>query len=119
MDTLSSAVATLFRCAATTKLGFASKGDTDRLEAALPGCTNGVASLIDVQPLIREALGLNRKATPGLRHACAALLAVDLSKDQQTSDWEARPLTVAQMTYAAADASILIPLYCVARSELG
>jgi len=76
-----------------------------------------VASLIDVQPLVREALGLKRKATPGLRHACAALLAVDLSKDQQTSDWEARPFTAAQLTYAATDASVLLPLYRAALAQ--
>ena len=118
MATLSGAVGKLFRCAASTKLGFASKGDTDRLEAALPGCTDAIASLIDVQPLVSEALGLKRKATPGLRHACAALLAVELSKDQQTSDWEARPFTAAQLTYAATDASVLLPLFQAARSRL-
>lgn len=123
LDMLSGAVGALFRCVALTKLGFASKGDTDRLEAVLPGCTDAVASLIDVQPLVRDALGLKRKATPGLRHACAALLAIDLSKDQQTSDWEVRPLTAAQMTYAATDASVLLPLYqaalekCASRVE--
>ena len=37
MAALCGAVGALFRCAASTKLGFASKGDTDRLEAALPG----------------------------------------------------------------------------------
>ena len=37
MAALCGAVGALFRCAASTKLGFASKGDTDRLEAALRG----------------------------------------------------------------------------------
>ena len=100
------------------KLGFSSRGDVDRLEAALPGCTRGVASLEDVQPTVRAALGLKSSAMPGLRHACAALLAVEISKVEQTSDWEARPLTEAQLVYAATDASILLPLHRAALSRL-
>ncbi len=39
----------------------------------------------------------------GLKDLCKELLNVDLSKDQQTSDWGAAELTQAQLKYAAAD----------------
>ena len=115
-------VSALLRSATAVKLGFASHGDLERLEAALPGCTGAATNLVDVQPLVRAALGLKSGATPGLRHACAALLQVELSKEQQTSDWEQRPLTTAQLMYAATDASVLLPLHRAAskgRCDIG
>jgi ribonuclease D len=39
----------------------------------------------------------------GLKDLCRDLLGVDLSKQQQTSDWGADTLTDEQMTYAASD----------------
>ncbi len=39
----------------------------------------------------------------GLKELCRELLGVDLSKQQQTSDWGAAELTSEQMTYAASD----------------
>ncbi len=39
----------------------------------------------------------------GLKDLCRELLGVDLSKQQQSSDWGAATLTDAQMTYAASD----------------
>jgi ribonuclease D len=39
----------------------------------------------------------------GLKDLCRELLGVDLSKQQQTSDWGADTLTEEQMTYAASD----------------
>jgi len=39
----------------------------------------------------------------GLKNLCQELLGVDLSKQQQTSDWGADTLTEEQMTYAASD----------------
>ena len=39
----------------------------------------------------------------GLRELCREFLGVDLSKEQQSSDWAAPELTKAQMEYAAAD----------------
>lgn len=39
----------------------------------------------------------------GLKDICRELLSVDLSKQQQSSDWGAETLTEAQMTYAASD----------------
>ncbi|TBW41265.1 ribonuclease D [Siculibacillus lacustris] len=39
----------------------------------------------------------------GLKDLCRELLGVDLSKQQQTSDWGAAELSEAQLTYAASD----------------
>lgn len=39
----------------------------------------------------------------GLKDLCKELLGVDLSKQQQSSDWAARTLTREQQTYAASD----------------
>lgn len=39
----------------------------------------------------------------GLKDLCRELLQVDLSKQQQSSDWGAETLSKAQMTYAASD----------------
>ena len=39
----------------------------------------------------------------GLKDLCRELLGVDLSKQQQTSDWGATELTAEQLTYAASD----------------
>jgi len=39
----------------------------------------------------------------GLRNLCQEMLNVDISKQQQSSDWGAPDLTDAQMTYAASD----------------
>ena len=39
----------------------------------------------------------------GLKDLCKELLGVDLSKQQQTSDWGAAELTPEQLSYAASD----------------
>lgn len=39
----------------------------------------------------------------GLKDLCRELLGVDLSKEQQSSDWGAATLTAAQLNYAASD----------------
>lgn len=39
----------------------------------------------------------------GLKHLCHELLSVDISKQQQSSDWAAETLSEAQIAYAASD----------------
>ncbi|MBO88766.1 MAG: ribonuclease D [Rickettsiales bacterium] len=61
----------------------------------------------DCQPVYctKIASRLTRTYTDrhGLRDLCRELLGVDLSKEQQTSDWGAPELTRAQLEYAASD----------------
>ena len=114
---LSGGMARLLQCASVTKLGFACRGDLERLEMALPGCTADTAGLVDVQPLVRVGLGRRKGSPVGLQQACAALLGLQLDKGQQVSDWELRPLSEAQLAYAALDAAVLPPLYDAAMQQ--
>jgi ribonuclease D len=50
-------------------------------------------------------------AALGYQRLVAALLAVELPKGETRTDWLARPLSAAQLTYAAADVAHLLPLY--------
>ncbi|MEO0544430.1 MAG: ribonuclease D [Pseudomonadota bacterium] len=62
---------------------------------------------INTQPIFctKIASRLTRTYTDrhGLKDICRELLGVDLSKQQQSSDWAADELTKAQMEYAASD----------------
>jgi hypothetical protein len=55
-------------------------------------------------------------------HALAALVSrelnVSVNKSEQTSNWTRRPLTAAQIAYAAADVEVLIELHARLRREL-
>ena len=51
----------------------------------------------------------------GLAYLAEAVLGSSLDKSLQTSNWESRPLTTAQLEYAARDASVLIDIYDAAR----
>jgi len=54
----------------------------------------------------------------GYQRLVAALLAVELPKGETRTDWLARPLSAAQLSYAAADVTWLLPLYERLRREL-
>ncbi|MBW8874467.1 MAG: ribonuclease D [Acidobacteria bacterium] len=49
----------------------------------------------------------------------AAYLGVELAKEETRTDWLARPLSAAQLAYAAEDVAWLIPLYDRITAELG
>ena len=77
----------------------------------VPRCWNLV---IDLQALALPAQFFSQDESSqalGLQALVSEALHVWLDKTQQTSDWSARPLTVAQQIYAALDAYILIPLF--------
>lgn len=48
----------------------------------------------------------------------AAYLGVELAKEETRTDWMARPLSAAQLAYAAEDVAFLIPLYERLKSDL-
>ena len=98
------------RAPTVPKLGFAMQEDLRRVEAALPGATEGAEALFDLQDGATRALGFPKRKVVGLAAACESLLSMLVDKTEQTSDWSARPLTASQLAYAATDASVLIPL---------
>ena len=76
-----------------------------------PPCYSRV---LDLQQLlakdIDEQIVKRKTGPPGLKTCVAKYSTVPLSKDCQCSDWEARPLSQAQLDYAGLDAAILLVL---------
>lgn len=66
------------------------------------------------------ASGLVRTYTDrhGLKDVCRELLAIDLSKQQQSSDWASDELTQAQLDYAASDVLYLHRLEMILSARL-
>ena len=81
--------------------------------AALPGVFGG---LIDTQ-LMAAFAGLGDQV--GLATLANEQLGTNLGKDQQWTAWERRPLTPAQLTYAASDVRYLHALYTLLAHRLG
>jgi ribonuclease D len=81
-------------------LGFASKRDVHKLEAWI-GQNLDLSTHLDVQSL------WSGKELPGLAACTSEFSAVPLSKKEQCSDWNARPLSRSQLVYAGLDAAIL------------
>lgn len=77
---------------------------------------------IDPVPLFctKIASGLVRTYTDrhGLKDVCRELLNVDLSKQQQSSDWASDELTEAQLNYAASDVLYLHRLEMILTARL-
>ena len=55
----------------------------------------------------------------GYSRLVAAVLGAELEKDSQWTDWAARPLSPAQLAYAAGDVQHLLPLYRDLAARLG
>lgn len=68
----------------------------------------------------KVASGLVRTYTDrhGLKDVCKELLGVDISKQQQSSDWASEELTEAQLNYAAADVLYLHRLQMILKARL-
>mmetsp|Transcript_38266 Transcript_38266/g.123087 ORF Transcript_38266/g.123087 Transcript_38266/m.123087 type:complete len:742 (+) Transcript_38266:2-2227(+) len=73
------------------------------------GLPAGFANWMDLQ--CQEWSGFSGRM--GLTSVVELALGLDLDKSLQVSDWDRRPLTRAQMAYAALDASILLRLHAV------
>ena len=85
------------------KLGYGLKEDLKRLRTLRPTlrCFDSVHSVVDLQQL----------QSGGLSKLCIAVTSKRLDKRQQCSDWENRPLSLAQLKYAALDARCLVKIY--------
>ena len=64
------------------------------------------SSIMDTM-LLARSLGYSQ---PGLKNMAKMKLGIDVSKDEQHSNWIQRPLRKTQIDYAAHDAYILLPL---------
>lgn len=77
---------------------------------------------VDINPVFctKIASGLVRTYTDrhGLKDICKELLSVDLSKQQQSSDWASDTLTQAQLDYAASDVLYLHQLKTILTARL-
>jgi len=77
---------------------------------------------VDLGPVFctKIASGLVRTYTDrhGLKDICRELLAVDLSKQQQSSDWASDELSEAQLNYAASDVLYLHQLKTILTARL-
>ena len=65
---------------------------------------------------VRDTLTMARQLRPDLpnhtlRTCCKLLLGVELSKQEQSSDWSVRPLSEDQIAYARLDAEVALSLY--------
>jgi ribonuclease D len=65
---------------------------------------------------IKDTLTMSRELRPDLpnhtlRTCCRLLLGIELSKDEQVSDWSIRPLSEKQIDYARLDAEVALSLY--------
>jgi len=78
--------------------------------------------VLEVSPVFctKIASGLVRTYTDrhGLKDLCRELLGVDLSKQQQSSDWASDELTQAQLDYAASDVLYLHQLKNILSARL-
>eukprot|EP00928_Gymnodinium_smaydae_P072598 TRINITY_DN55937_c0_g1_i1.p1 TRINITY_DN55937_c0_g1~~TRINITY_DN55937_c0_g1_i1.p1 ORF type:complete len:790 (+),score=97.65 TRINITY_DN55937_c0_g1_i1:417-2786(+) len=90
-------------------VGYGLEGDIRRMAESYPVLMAAAASDSWLGIEIQELIPSKQKAG-GLDHLCALELGSRLDKAMQLSDWEARPLSAAQVKYAALDAWILLVL---------
>jgi prolyl-tRNA editing enzyme YbaK/EbsC (Cys-tRNA(Pro) deacylase) len=108
-------------------IGFEMHNDAVQLQRAFPRCPPVVAvdlgavhamgghDYLDPSDFLSKEratiLGHSlRSQSVGLSAVCAQHLGVSLSKAQQCSHWQQRPLSAEQLEYAALDAFVLLPL---------
>ena len=100
--------------------------DVDALTAAL-AAEGGAARMalaikvatVDVQQLAAEAGLGSRGEVPSLQATCAHWLHDTMCKEEQCSEWGARPLSGEQMRYAATDASACLRVLDVLQEDWG
>ncbi|KAH9152830.1 hypothetical protein AeRB84_004807 [Aphanomyces euteiches] len=82
--------------------GFSVAGDVQRLRVAYPSL-EGITNCVEVRRAATARVG-NAVQTWGLAALASTYLGMEVSKDQQVSDWSHRPLSSEQVAYAAMDA---------------
>ena len=94
-------------------VALAAEGGAARMALAIKVAT------IDVQQLAAEAGLGSRGEVPSLQATCAHWLHDTMCKEEQCSEWEARPLSGEQMRYAATDASACLRVLDVLQEDWG
>ena len=111
---LDDAFSTLFRAEHILKVGMGPQQDLKRLGWSYPWLSSTLGpykAVVDVQSLAKSAFpGVPTREIEGLSKLCVREFGVGVNKEQQCSDWAQRPLSAAQINYAALDAAVLIQL---------
>jgi hypothetical protein len=118
-DALDAFLADLLGSETVYKLGFSFGYDLTRMRASYPhlrslrvGAGHPPArAMIDVKQVAHVASANRMNTRVGLATLTKFTLGAVLSKAEQCSDWSRRPLTAAQLSYAAADAFYLCVIF--------
>ena len=70
-----------------------------------------IDGVVDTLEISRARYGRKLEGGHSLKAVCARELGLEMSKEEQTSDWARRPLSERQIRYAALDAEVLLQLY--------
>ena len=109
-------LAALFANPRIIKVGFDLKQDSLMLKPYVASYEDGKGGVVD---LMRVATGLkDGTGTSSLANLVNQLLGYPLSKVEQRSNWETRPLRKAQIVYAATDAHVLVELALLPKFQL-
>lgn len=108
-STLSNAIASVFSAPSLLKTGFHVAIDFRRLAASYPHISafREVHSVVELSQFAKRVHpGESRHFLGSLQRLTRMALSYDLSKSQQCSDWENRPLSREQIEYAALDCAL-------------
>ena len=106
---LSDAIASIFGASSLLKTGFHVAIDFRRLAASYPHILGfrEVHSVVELSTFAKRVHpGSSRNSLGSLQRLTRMALSFDLSKEQQCSDWEDRPLSREQIEYAALDCAL-------------
>ena len=110
LDEARSLLLFLFSHHSVTTVGWSFSQDLVRLKAFL-GHDLRFSNLMDLQgPALIACREVHKHGTPSLATCCRVVIAQSLDKTEQCSDWDRRPLSEAQLRYAALDAHVLTTL---------